>query len=144
MRNKSPYICGYLGCVIMLVTTFFPGIISIFYNYKSADSIAIYSIIIFIIILIIFLGNSDMRKKKNIIILVILNGCILLIPWTILFILAKPLGTMYITEIINKKYFQFILEFISEGSTLTWYLPGGVMNLTSIILFIYEYRKIDE
>ncbi|MGL4913342.1 MAG: hypothetical protein ACRC3Y_13025 [Romboutsia sp.] len=82
-----------------------------------------------------------MKKKKNIIILLILNGCIILIPWTILFILSKSLETSYVTEIINKSYLQFMLEFLSKGSILILYLPGGVMNLICIILFILEYRK---
>lgn len=126
----------YLGCLLLLITTFFPAVISLLSNYKSVDSFQIYSVIIIVLTIFLFIFFADMKKLKNIIILIILNFSILIVPGSIVY-----LYNMYNSDISNNSYILHILNYLSEGAHLTWLLPAVLFNSISIFLFILEYKR---
>lgn len=126
----------YLGCLLLLIITFFPAVISLLSNYKSVDSFQIYSVIIIVLTIFLFIFFADMKKLKNIIILIILNFSILIVPGSIVY-----LYNMYNSDISNNSYILHILNYLSEGAHLTWLLPAVLFNSISIFLFILEYKR---
>lgn len=126
----------YLGCLLLLITTFFPAVISLLSNYKSVDSFQIYSVIIIVLTIFLFIFFADMKKLQNIIILIILNFSILIVPGSIVY-----LYNMYNSDISNNSYILHILNYLSEGAHLTWLLPAVLFNSISIFLFILEYKR---
>lgn len=130
MKNIEKKIV-YLSFLVLLIITFFPAMLEVLSNYKSSESFQLYSAIIIGIIIVVFISLSDMKKLRSIIIFLILNFSIFIIPASISFV--------YTRGNIDNSYVLYTLNYISEGSILSWLLPTVLLNSISTLLFILKY-----
>jgi len=144
MKKTSIHLLGYIGSIVMIITAFIPGVILISSDYKSADSIAIYSSIIISLMIIMLLSICDMRKITNILILTILNIGIVILPLTLTYFLGKIYGTIFINNIYDSQtYLKYILSQTMEGYEITYYFPAFFLISMSVIQFIiYRIKEI--
>lgn len=123
----------FLGLIIFLITSFFPLILYVSYDYRSADSLEIYTAILIELIIFIFILLFKIQNLIRIIILSILNFSLLIGPGTIFY--------LYTNYGSSSSYIIYILNYLSIGSNLVWIVPPVLFNNISIILFIIEYKR---